>query len=597
MQSRAAGRNPPQTDGQVERHRHARSAMAKLPQVGASIDNYQLRAVVGTGSTATVFLAERGGARVALKVMLPELLWEDAAHQVFDDEAMIGRAVSHPNVALALRRGTWHDLPYLVLELVHGRSYADVLRRAQERNIPLPAGFHLWLLAEACDGLHAAHESVGPGDAPLDVVHRDMKPQNVLVGFDGRCKVVDFGVAAARGRSFRTATGACKGTLAYLSPEQITRPRQVDRRADVWALGVLAWEALAGRRLFKRKHSADTVDAIVRGDIPELSAAVPNVHAAVHDVVMRCLRRDPDARPATASAVSEAFRRAATRLGFNGTRGAVEIMKVLFDEEERCNVDYGAAHVAPPPPLNLSSRSPDEPLVIEEDPTALWIGVEVVRDVECEPPLPARRPPPRPRRSSPPPLPAQSRSSRRSRCPPPPRRGSKPAPTQSDIPAWPEVLLHAAPPLSSTGAAGPPQPMGAASPPPPMGAVRPPIPPSGFGSPRGATASDDMLRHSSATPLVVPLGLLPSAPGAASRLRSLFAAASILMACLITLGVFQMHAAATAPRMHLFAGVGQLGAREAKRLKPLARTVDSRPAPEALDSEQPPLGTLPRASR
>ena len=597
MQSPAVRKNPSQTEGQVERQRHARSAMAKLPQLGASIDNYRLRAVVGTGSTATVFLAERGGARVALKVMLPELLWEDAAHQVFDDEAMIGRAVSHPNVALALRRGTWHDLPYLVLELVHGRSYADVLRRAQERNIPLPAGFHLWLLAEACDGLHAAHESVGPGGAPLDVVHRDMKPQNVLVGFDGRCKVVDFGVAAARGRSFRTATGACKGTLAYLSPEQITRPRQVDRRADVWALGVLAWEALAGRRLFKRKQPADTVDAIVRGDIPELSAVVPNVHAAVHDVVMRCLRRDPDARPATASAVSEAFRRAAMRLGFNGTHGAVEIMKVLFDEEERRNVEYGAAPVAPPPPMSLSSQSPDEPLVIEEEPTALWIGVEVVRDVECSPSPPARRPPPSPRRSSPPRLPAEARSARRPRRPLPPRRGTQSTPAPSEIPAWPEILLHAAPPTSSTGAAGPPPPMGAAPPPSPMGAARPPVLPLGVRAPRGAMGSDEVLRNSSATPLVIPLGLLPSAPGAATRLRSLFAAASVLMACLITLAAFQMHAAATAPRMHLFAGVGETGARQAKRLTPLARSVGTNLAPEARDSELPPLGVSSRASR
>ncbi len=139
--------------------------------------------------------------------------------------------------------------------------------------------------------------------------------------------------------------------------------------------------------------------------------------------------------------------------------------------------------------------------------------------------------------------------------------------------------------------------MGAAMPPLPMGAARPPVPSSSLVPPRRVMDSNEPLRNSSATPLVIPLGLLSSAPGVGSPLRSLLAAAAILIACLITLGVFQMHAAATAPRMHLFAGMGQLGARQAKRLKPLARVVGPDLAPEALDLELPPLGVSSRATR
>lgn len=609
-----------------------------LPSLGARIDNYLLRAVVGQGSTSTVYVAERGGAQVALKVMLPELLSEDAAHQVFDDEAMIGRAVSHPNVALALRRGTWQDLPYLVLELVHGRSYADVLRRAQQRNIPLPAGFHLWLLAEASEGLHAAHEAVGPGGAAMHVVHRDVKPQNVLIGFDGRCKVVDFGVAAARGRSFRTATGACKGTLAYLAPEQITSPRAIDRRADVWALGVLAWEALAGRRLFKRATPADTVQAIVRADVPALSEVMPRVHAAVHDVVMRCLRRDPAARPATASAVAEAFRRAAKRLGFTGTRGVVEIMKVLFDDDER-RADRPAPRVAPdlPTPLTslaaMSATAAPTPAALcgvdsdmrsaiagpaavantpvfgtpaaaaaeraDEEPTTLWIGIDVVECGEATLELPVRpaprRPPPRRR-----PPPASSRAAaQHDPVLAPARAAVQPEPSQPRI--TPALQSDSEPPSRSE------------MPPPPRGShpsladmTIPPMPPPFTAWPTPAelaqAVKEDVSRESfcavvgelpvnsvrtpSEAPLEIDIAFQRELRKGSAVRWGLALAAVLGLGCLVALTSFDGDSAAE-PLLQLSAGMGQSGSRVTKRVSMLSM-VSAAPRPSgagAMDFE------------
>jgi len=271
---------------------------------------------VGRGSTAVVWRVTdpRSGVDVALKWMVPDLVMDEAAVRMFSDEAAIASRVLHPNVARVLGTGAFEGAPFIVQDLVEGCSWAELSERAEAHGAPIPVGAHLGIAAQAAEGLHAAHETRDAGGKLLGIVHRDVKPQNILVGFDGRVRVVDFGIAAARDRSTRTATGTTKGTLAYLAPEQILSPRDIDRRVDLWSLAVVTWEALNRRRLFFDPNEGTTIWNVVHLPVPRIQAeGVPD---AVRDVLDRCLTRDPSQRPASAAAVAEILESAAVELGY-----------------------------------------------------------------------------------------------------------------------------------------------------------------------------------------------------------------------------------------------------------------------------------------
>ncbi|HMR79701.1 MAG TPA: serine/threonine-protein kinase, partial [Polyangiaceae bacterium] len=254
---------------------------------------------------------------VALKLMFAELAEDAEALQMFLDEQQIASQVDHQNVARVLDTGMHRGSPFIVQELVDGYSYVQLGEAAQSAGVPLPVGLHLHVLSRAAQGLHGAHETRGADGTFLSIVHRDVKPQNVLIAFDGRVKVVDFGIAAAHGRKTRTATGNTKGTLAYLAPEQILSPRNVDRRADIWALGVIAWEALSGERLFQDANEGGTIWNVVHRAVPELTArALPPVATRT---LNKCLQRDRNQRYPSAAAVAEGFEEAAAECGWSAS--------------------------------------------------------------------------------------------------------------------------------------------------------------------------------------------------------------------------------------------------------------------------------------
>jgi serine/threonine-protein kinase len=313
--------------------------MAEMRNIGADASSVEpgevlgahtLLEEIGRGSTATVFRAReaRTGGLVALKLLRQDLALVESAVTMFADEARIAGNIEHPNVVRVLGTGEHAGAPYIVQELVEGLSYAELLELALREGRRLELGTQLSILAQAAEGLHAAHETRDASRALLGIVHRDVKPQNVLVGYDGRVKVVDFGVAAARDRSTRTATGATKGTLAYLAPEQILSPRDVDRRADIWALGVVAWEALCGRRLFFDKMEGVTIWNVVHQEIPSLDASL-GIPEAVVRVVSRCLARDRALRPSSAAAVAEVFDAGAAELGASGREAIARLLAGL----------------------------------------------------------------------------------------------------------------------------------------------------------------------------------------------------------------------------------------------------------------------------
>ena len=303
---------------------------------GRMIGRYEVVRELGFGGMAAVYAVRlRSMANVeklfAIKVLLPHLRKDEELLAMFLDEARIAVLLDHPNVAHVFELGEDQGSPYIVMEYLHGQPLSAVVKRANERERPLASDLFLHAMSEVALGLHAAHELAGPDRTPLEVVHRDVSPQNVHVAYDGRVRVVDFGIARARGRSTHTATGQIKGKFSYCSPEQITRPQEVDRRADVWALGVMLWEHLARARLFREDDEPATLWNVMNKTVPSLRS-VSDVPASVERLVARCLDRDVEARPRTALEVAKALRASADERSATPDRLATE-MRALFQHE------------------------------------------------------------------------------------------------------------------------------------------------------------------------------------------------------------------------------------------------------------------------
>lgn len=272
---------------------------------------------IASGGMAEVFAARVRGdlgfeRLVAVKRIVPHLAEDEAFVRMFLDEARLAAHVSSPHVVQTHDLGRADDGSlYIAMELVLGVTLAELIAAAAEHGERLPVGVALEIAAQAADGLHDAHEARTPDGIPLEIVHRDVSPQNVLVGEDGRVKVTDFGIArAARGRLAHTEHGQLKGKFAYFSPEQ-SRAAALDRRSDVFALGIVTWEMLAGERLFARATPADTIVAVRRAQVPDLCARRPDVPPEVAAVIRTALAREPADRPASAGELALRLRTAA----------------------------------------------------------------------------------------------------------------------------------------------------------------------------------------------------------------------------------------------------------------------------------------------
>jgi serine/threonine-protein kinase len=287
------------------------------PQAAPSVfGRYETLFRIASGGMAEVYAARvRGEAGfqklVALKRMLPHLTDDDRFVTMFMDEGKLAANISSPNVVSTLDLGRADDGSlYLVMELVVGTTLSTLLRNAAKHGEAIPVDVAVELLAQAAQGLHDAHEARTPFGAPLRIVHRDVSPQNILVGADGRVRITDFGVARAILRRTKTSTGEFKGKLSYFSPEQCA-DRDLDRRSDIFSLGVVAWEALTMRRLFHAENPLAVLERVTRMEIPSAHLVRDEVPASVAAVVATALERDRDARFSTAAELAQALRAAA----------------------------------------------------------------------------------------------------------------------------------------------------------------------------------------------------------------------------------------------------------------------------------------------
>jgi len=274
----------------------------------ARLGRYELLFPLGTGGMAQVMVARSvnpGGVSrlVALKRILPRLLDDPSIVAQFQDEARLGMKLAHPNLVTFYDFGVAGGLPYLAMELVRGVDFDHVIGWPHG---PLTAPLVTAVLCQALDGLHAAHELTGDDRRALGLVHRDLSPHNLMVGFDGRVKVLDFGVAKVRERRTVTLAGMVKGKPLYMSPEQATGDR-IDRRSDLFAMGLILYEGLTGRRPFERRTDTESMQAIVSDPLPRPAGLAPPLWR----VLERALEKHPSNRYRDARELAEALREAA----------------------------------------------------------------------------------------------------------------------------------------------------------------------------------------------------------------------------------------------------------------------------------------------
>jgi len=275
-------------------------------RAGDVLGRYQVLCPIGAGGMAEVYAARVVGAEsfaklVALKVMLPHLSRDPKFARMFVDEARLAAHIESAHVVTTLDLGKdQDDRLYQAMELVLGASLRQLLDATET---PMPLGPALSILAELARGLADAHAARGPDGTPLGLVHRDVSPHNVLVGVDGRTRLSDFGVARAAASVSATESGELKGKLAYAAPEQL-RGEVADARSDVFALGVVCWEVLRGRRLFVAENPLALVDMMMTRPIPRLDAERPELGAPIADVVADMLVREREARTVSAADVA-----------------------------------------------------------------------------------------------------------------------------------------------------------------------------------------------------------------------------------------------------------------------------------------------------
>ena len=266
--------------------------------------SYELIATLASGGMSTLWLARSPGADgiVVLKRLLREHLGEPDVVAMFEDEALLGDLLRHPNLIRQYEYGIAEGEPYIVLERLEGEDLRSIRRAIKKKGEVVPLDVALEIVIRAGEGLHAAHELRAADGTSLGVVHRDVSPHNLIVTFDGHVKVLDFGIAKSGLRRIETRTGVLKGKIPYMAPEQI-RAEHVDRRADVYALGVMLYELTVGERPYFMASPSEfaLMMAIVRGDIRWPTAAKKDYPSALEAIVMRALSGTPQQRPATAA--------------------------------------------------------------------------------------------------------------------------------------------------------------------------------------------------------------------------------------------------------------------------------------------------------
>ncbi|MBI3180644.1 MAG: DUF2378 family protein [Myxococcales bacterium] len=375
---------------------------------------YQLIKKLATGGMGQVFLARQKGPvgfekLVVVKRILPHLSEEEEFIHMFFDEARIAALLNHPNIAQIYDLGEVDGTYYIAMEYVYGDSLRAVNQRANELKGGFPLGLKCRVIADAAAGLDFAHRAKSPSGQALGLIHRDVSPQNILVGLNGAVKLIDFGVAKAAGKISTTTTGAIKGKYAYMSPEQ-ARGEELDHRSDVFGLGIVFYEALISNRLFKRDSETATLRAVVGTKVPPPSTVVKGIPKQLDGIVLKALAKKRPERFQSASELQLAIEDFLVRQRLAGTSAHLSaFMRELYPEQSSGDPSPSSA-VGGSDPTQLSTQK--TPSKARPEPTSATTPVrksrlsfeEIMKErIEAEAkaapaPQPAERPPPSPAR-------------------------------------------------------------------------------------------------------------------------------------------------------------------------------------------------------
>lgn len=323
---------------------------------------------VASGGMATVFVGTLRGPLgfsqlVAIKRPHEHLLEDQSFRHSLIEEARVAAQIRHANVVDVRDIEVVGDSIQLIMDYVEGASLGQLMAVAGRAGTRLSRGVVIRIVLDALAGLSAVHEVADGDGIPLGLVHRDISPQNILVGVDGVTRVTDFGIAMAEyGASTPTTQGTLKGKIGYMAPEYI-RGIRPDARVDVFAMGVVLWEALAGRRLFKGLNDADAFDRLLHHEPPRLSTEVPELEGLLDEVLARALAKAPEKRFQTANSFATALEEAARTIGLIASHAEVgrEVRDTVGEKLEKRRQDVRAAQVA------LESVEPDDDLQLLED--------------------------------------------------------------------------------------------------------------------------------------------------------------------------------------------------------------------------------------
>ena len=286
---------------------------------GRELGKYRVVRRLAVGGMAEIYLAEARGIEgfakhVVLKRILPQFAQSDTFVRLFLNEARVSATLDHPNIASVYDIGEVDGVYFFTMEYLHGEDLGHILREMVSRRSRLPLEHALTIGVGVAAGLHAAHEKRGPDGKPLGIVHRDVSPSNVVVTYDGGVKLCDFGVAKVTAQSELTRTGTLKGKVSYMSPEQCNN-ENLDRRSDVFSLGILMYELTTQTRLFRGESEAGTLKLVLDGVIPPPSSRVSDYPPELERVVLKALSRTRENRYATARELQVALENVARSHG------------------------------------------------------------------------------------------------------------------------------------------------------------------------------------------------------------------------------------------------------------------------------------------